>query len=165
MKKYLYWGAAGYAVFLLINYLRNKVAAGQNLEITPLKISIDLPKTREALYLKIFYDITLNLANKEQASVNVKSLFLTVKTNNINFGNIERDLNFDVEEMQEKQITVKASFFTLSAIGIIKDLIKNGFNLNVNVAGFIDTDLGRVDINFNKNIGDAINGRRAVNGY
>jgi hypothetical protein len=154
MKKYLYFGALGYGAFLLINYFKRKAAAGQNLEITPFKISIDLPKTRQAGYLKIFYDITLNLANKEQASVNVKRIYLTVKTNSINFGNIEKDLNFSVGEMQEKQITVKASFFTLGALGLIKDLIQNGFNILINVSGYIDTDLGRVNVNFNKNVGE-----------
>jgi hypothetical protein len=163
MKKYLYFGALGYGAFLLINYFKRKAAAGQNLEITPIKISIDLPKTRQARYLKIFYDITLNLSNKEQASVNVKNLFLTVKTNSINFGNIEQSLNFTVEEMQEKQITVKASFFTLGALGLIRDIIKNGFNIKVNVIGYIDTDLGRVNIDFTNNIGDQINGKRSVN--
>jgi len=163
MKNILPFAAIGAAGLLLINFFKRKAAAGQNLEITPIKISIDLPKTRQARYLKIFYDITLNLANREQASVNVKNLFLTVKTNNINFGNIEQNLNFNVEELQEKQITVKASFFTLGFLGLIRDVIKNGLNINVNVNGYIDTDLGRVNINFNKNVGDQINGNEKKN--
>jgi LEA14-like dessication related protein len=165
MKKYLYFSALGYGAFLLINFFKKKAAAGQNLEITPIKISIDLPKTKKARYFKIYYDITLNLANREQATVNVKNIFLTVKTNDRNFGDIKENLNFVVPANGEKQISIKASFFTLGFLGLIKDLIQNGFNILVNVNGYIDTDLGRVNIDFSKNVGGEINGKRSVNGY
>lgn len=164
MKNILPIAAIGAGALLLINFFKRKAAAGQNLEITPIKISIDLPKTKRAAYFKIYYDITLNLANREQASVNVKNIFLTVKTNSRNFGNIEEALNFVVPADGEKQVSIKASFFTLGFLGLIKDLIQNGFNILVNVNGYIDTDLGRVNIDFSKNVGGEINGKRAVNG-
>jgi hypothetical protein len=165
MKNILPFAAIGAAGFLLLNFFKRKAAAGQNLEVTPIKISIDLPRTKQAGYLKIFYDITLNLANREQASVNVRNLFLTVKTNEKNLGNIQENLNFVVPPNGEKQISIKASFFTLGFLGLIKDLIQNGFNILVNVNGYVDTDLGRINIDFSKNVGGAVNGKRAVNGY
>jgi hypothetical protein len=165
MKNILPFAAIGAAGLLLLSYFKRKVSAGQNLEVLPIKISIDLPKTKQANYLKIFYDITLNLANREQASVNVKNIFLTVKTNSKNFGNIEEALNFNVPANGEKQISIKASFFTLGFLGLVKDIIQDGLNINVNVSGYIDTDLGRVNIDFNKNVGGTINGKRSVNGY
>lgn len=164
MKNILPIAAIGAGALLLINFFKRKAAAGQNLEITPIKISIDLPKTKQARYLKIFYDITLNLSNREQASVNVKNIFLTVKTNSRNLGNIEKALNFVVPAEGEKQISIKASFFTLGFLGLIKDLIQNGFDILLNINGYIDTDLGRININFNKNVGGAVNGKRSVNG-
>ena len=160
MKNILPIAAVGAAGLLLINFLRRKKAAGENLEVLPVKITIDTPKTRKANYLRIFYDITLNLANREQASVNVRNIFLTVKTNDRNFGNIEEALNFNVPANSEKQITIKASFFTLGFLGLVKDLIQNGLNIKVNVSGYIDTDLGRVNINFDKNIGGSVSGQK-----
>ena len=58
----------------------------------------------------------------------------------------------------QKQITLKASFFTLGAIGLVKDIVRDGLQASVNVAGFINTDLGKVDINFNKQFGGEMNG-------
>jgi hypothetical protein len=164
MKNILPIAAIGAGALLLINFFKRKAAAGQNLEVTPIKISIDLPKTRQASYFKIFYDVSLNLENREQASVNVRNLFLTVKTNGKNFGNIEENLNFVVPANGQKQISIKASFFTLGFLGLIRDIIRSGLNINVNVTGYIDTDLGRVNIDFNQNVGGAINGKRSVNG-
>lgn len=160
MKNILPIAAVGAASLLLINFLRRKKAAGENLEVLPVKITIDTPKTRKSNYLRIFYDITLNLANREQASVNVRNIFLTVRTNDRNFGNIEEALNFNVPANSEKQITIKASFFTLGFLGLVKDLIQNGLNIKVNVSGYIDTDLGRVNINFDKNIGGSVSGQK-----
>lgn len=160
MKNILPIAAVGAAGLLLINFLRRKKAAGENLEVLPVKITIDTPKTKKANYLRIFYDITLNLANREQASVNVRNIFLTVRTNDRNFGNIEEALNFSVPANSEKQITIKASFFTLGFLGLVKDLIQNGLNIKVNVSGYIDTDLGRVNINFEKNIGGSVSGQK-----
>lgn len=162
MKNILPIAAVGAAGLLLINFLRRKKAAGENLEVLPVKITIDTPKTRKANYLRIFYDITLNLANREQASVNVRNIFLTVKTNDRIFGNIEEALNFNVPANSEKQITIKASFFTLGFLGLVKDLIQNGLNIKVNVSGYIDTDLGRVNINFDKNIGGSVSGQKKI---
>jgi hypothetical protein len=165
MKNILPFAAIGAGALLLINFFKRKAAAGQNLEITPIKISIDLPKTKQAAYFKIFYDITLNLSNREQASVNVKNLFLTVRTNSKNLGNIEETLNFVVPANGEKQINIKASFFTLGFLGLIKDLIQNGFNILVNVNGYVDTDLGRININFDKNVGGAVTGNQKKNPF
>ena len=165
MKNILPIAAIGAGALLLINFFKRKAAAGQNLEVTPIKISIDLPRTKQAGYLKIFYDITLNLSNREQASVNVKNLFLTVRTNSKNLGNIQENLNFIVPPNGEKQISIKASFFTLGFLGLIKDLIQNGFNILVNVNGYVDTDLGRINIDFSKNVGGAVNGFEKKNSF
>jgi hypothetical protein len=48
---------------------------------------------------------------------------------------------------------LKASFLTLGALSLVRDIITKGLKFNVNITGFIDTDLGRVNVNFNKQVG------------
>ena len=54
----------GAGVFL-INYLKGKKTAMENLQFEIFKISIDKQKTQRALYFKIYYDIILTVINEE----------------------------------------------------------------------------------------------------
>ena len=142
----------------IINYFKRKAAAGENLRFELLKITIDSVKTKQSLYFKVFYDITLNVINPENAAVNVKNINLDVIANGKNLGNLSQTLNLSIPQQSNKQIMLKASFQTLGALQLVKDIILEGINVNVNVNGYIDTDLGRVDVDFNKQIGGGLNG-------
>jgi hypothetical protein len=67
--------------------------------------------------------------------------------------------NFEVPAQSEKIISFDASFSSIGALSIIKDIITKGLKLDVTVTGFIDTDLGRIDVNYKKKIGS-----KGVNG-
>jgi hypothetical protein len=142
----------------LVNYFKRKRAAGENLKFELAKITIDTPRTLQTGLLKIFYDITLNVINSENAAVNVKNLNIDVTVNGKNFGNLSQTLNFSIPQQSEKKIMLKASFFTLGALQLVKDIVLEGINFNINLNGFIDTDLGRVNIDFNKQFGGGVNG-------
>jgi LEA14-like dessication related protein len=150
---------------LLINFLKRKAAAGQNLKFELLKVSIDTVRTKQARLLKIFYDVTINMINVENASVVVNNINLNVTVNGKNLGNLEQTLNFSVPAQSTKAILLKASFNTLGALSLVKDIILNGINFTVNINGFIDTDLGRVNVNFDKQIGGTINGYSKKKNY
>lgn len=144
---------------ILINYLKGKKRAMENLQFEIFKISIDKQKTQRALYLKIYYDIVITVINEELSPVKIKDTLLNIKVNGRDLGKIESTLNLLIPRESEKQITLKASFFTLGAIGLVKDIVRDGLQASVNVAGFINTDLGKVDINFNKQFGGEMNGQ------
>jgi LEA14-like dessication related protein len=165
MKKILPIAAIIGAGALLINFLKRKAAAGQNLKFELLKVSIDTVRTKQARLLKIFYDVTINMINVENASVVVNNINLNVTVNGKNLGNLEQTLNFSVPAQSTKAILLKASFNTLGALSLVKDIILNGINFTVNINGFIDTDLGRVNVNFDKQIGGTINGYSKKKNY
>jgi hypothetical protein len=141
-----------------INYFKRKRAAGENLQFELAKITIDTERTKQSLYFKVFYDITLNVINPENAAVNVRNINLDVVANGKNLGNLSQTLNFNIPQQSTKQIMLKASFQTLGALQLVKDIILEGINANVNVNGYIDTDLGRVNVDFNKQFGGGVNG-------
>jgi hypothetical protein len=137
---------------LLINYLKGKKAAGENLKFELFKISIDSQKTKRALFLTVYYDIVLNVINDELNNVNVKNVLLNIRVNEKDLGQVKSNLDLVIPRESEKQITIKASFSSLGALSLVKDLVQSGLNAVVNVKGYIDTDLGRVNINFDKNL-------------
>ena len=143
---------------LLVNYLKRKAAAGENLKFELIKVTIDSERTRQANFLKIFYDISINMINSENASVVVRNINLNVTANGKNLGNLQQTINFTVPAQTAKTIMLQASFRTLGALALVKDIVIDGINFNVNVNGFIDTDLGRVNVNFNKQVGGGVNG-------
>jgi hypothetical protein len=165
MKNILPIAAVIGAGALLINYLKGKKRAMENLQFEIFKITIDKQKTQRALYLKVFYDIIITVVNDELTPVKIKDTLLNIKVNGRDLGVIKSNLNLLIPRESEKQITLQASFFTLGAIGLVKDIVRDGFQASVNVAGFINTDLGKVDINFNKQFGGEINGQPKKKNY
>ena len=158
MKNILPIAAVIGAGALLYKYLTGKKKAMENLQFEIFKISIDSEKTKRAKYFKIYYDIILTVINQEESPVKIKNALLNIKVNGRNLGKIESNLNLLIPRQTEKQVTLKASFFTFGAIGLVIDIVKNGLQANVNVKGFINTDLGQVDINFNEQFGGEMNG-------
>lgn len=161
MKKYLpvyLLAAAGYLVY----FLRNKATAGANLKYEPLDIAIDLERTKQSFYTKIYYNVKLKLINSENASINVNNVNLDVSVEGTNFGNINRTEDFIVPAQSDKVIVFQASFSSLSALMLVKKIIQEGLNINVSVTGFIDTDLGRVNVDYKKKISGP--GEQGING-
>jgi hypothetical protein len=165
MKNILPIAAVIGAGALLINYLKGKKRAMENLQFEIFKITIDKQKTQRALYFKVFYDIVINVVNDELSPVKIKDTLLNIKVNGRDLGVVKSNLNLLIPRESEKQITLQASFFTLGAIGLVKDIVRDGLQANVNVAGFINTDLGRVDINFDKQFGGEMNGQPKKKNY
>jgi hypothetical protein len=148
MKKYIPYitvAAIGYGV---IYWLMNKKKAGQNLKFVPVDIGIDTKKIKRAFFTKIFFNIKLMLTNDEAASVNVKSIDLVISVNGKILGYINNQDGFVVEARNSKTINLETSISSLGLIGFIRDLIKDGFKFPVNVKGSINTDLGKIDINY-----------------
>jgi len=150
MKNLLYLGTAAAA---LLYFLRQKRAAGENLRVEPVDISIDSARSSSSFWTRIYYNVKLKLINTESASVNVSGINLNVLVNNTPFGTINNTTGFIVNAGSERIVNLEASFSSLGVIQAIRDLIADGLKFNVVVSGYVDTDLGRIAVNFSKNVG------------
>lgn len=156
MKNLLWIGGAAAA---LLYFLRQKRAAGENLRVEPVDIAIDSQRSASSFWTRIYYNVKLKLINAERASVNVSGINLNVFVNNTPFGSINNTAGFIVNGGSERIVNLEASFSSLGVIEAIRDLIADGLKFNVVVSGYVDTDLGRIQVQFSKNIGAGISGR------
>jgi len=150
MKKILPLLGFGAVAFGIVTWLRKKAEAGENLKYEPVDVAIDLTRTKSSLYTKVFYNVRLRLVNDAPVSVNVKQVNLDVYYGDTKLGNIINNTPFSVGGKSQKEIKLETSISTLSAISIIKDIILTGLNDPLIVQGFINTDLGKVDVKFTK---------------
>lgn len=153
------------AAALAYVYLRNKARAGQNLRFEPVDIAIDTARTRAAIFTRLFYTVKLRLVNDEPAAVVVNSVNLAATANGRPFGNLTSAERFTVPAKGSQVIALNTSIATLGAAGAILDYIRNRQPVGVTINGYVDTDLGRVTVEYNTSLGGSINGRRAVNRY
>jgi LEA14-like dessication related protein len=154
MKKYLplyLLGAGAYLVY----FLKNKARAGANLKYVPIDIAIDLKRSN---LLNIVYVVKMKLINSENAAIVVNNINLNVVVEGVDFGNLSKTEDFRVDAQSEKIISFDASFSPIGALSLIRKIIQGGFNVEVNVNGFIDTDLGRINVDFKKKVGRGVNG-------
>ena len=151
MKKYFPIITLAAAAYGVIFWLRRKAAAGQNLRYEPVDVAIDLQKIKASLFTRIYYKVKLNLINDESVSVNVKSVNLNVSIGGRPFGAIVNNQSFSIPARSSNVVSFDTSFSSLSAITLIKDIILQGLQDPIIVNGFIQTDLGRINVNFTKN--------------
>jgi len=142
------FGAA--AAFL---YFRNKKAAGENLRFEPVDIAIDSARSRSALWTRLYYRVKIKLINVEPANVNVRGVNLTATANGRALGTLTSGQAFTVSAKGSQVIALDTSISTLGAAATVIDLIRNRQTLTVNINGYVDTDLGRVLINYDQQIG------------
>jgi hypothetical protein len=142
---------AGIAAAFL--YFRNKKAAGENLRFEPVDIAIDTARSKSSLWTRLFYRVKIKLVNVEPASVNVKNVNLTATANGKNLGSLTSSQSFVVPPKGSQVVALDTSISTLGAASTIIQVIRNRQPLTINISGYIDTDLGRVVINYDQNFG------------
>ena len=131
-------------------FFRNKKAAGENLRFEPVDIAIDSARSRQSLWTRLYYKVKINLINPEQANVNVNNVLLNATTNGRPLGTLTSSQKFSVPAQGNQIIQLDTSISTLGAASTIINVIRNRQPLTINIVGYVDTDLGRVTINFNK---------------
>jgi hypothetical protein len=147
MKNLLLIGGAAAAAFFL---LRRKKTAAENIIVDPVDIAIDSQRSASSFWTRIYYRIQLNLINNEQASVNVSSINLQIFANGQAIGNINNTTGFSVAAGGNRLITLDASISSIEAIGLIRDLITDGMNIELLATGVVNTDLGAVNVRLTK---------------
>jgi hypothetical protein len=129
---------------LLWNFLNRKKTALQNIQLKNVDVAIDLKKTQNAGYIKLYYNLKLLLANVENASVKVRSIEAAFFINGIEFADINQTINLIIAPNQEKTINVAASVNTGNIIASIIDIISEG-KAEISVKGTLLTDLGLIE--------------------
>jgi len=135
----------------LVFWLRRKAQAGANIQFIPLDIAID---SRRSGLFRIYYSIKLRLINNESANVNIKGVNLKAFIDNKFVGDIVNNASFNVPAKGTTDIKLDTSISTGSIARLIFNAITEGINFSMNVNGFVDTDLGRVNVNFTKQVGE-----------
>jgi hypothetical protein len=143
---------AGGAIAALVYFLKRKKAAAENIKVEPVDIAIDSQRSAASLFTRIYYRVKLRLINDELASVNVSAINLKIVVNGRELAQINNTTVFKVDSRSQQVINLDAVISTSGAVTIIKDLIMKGLNIDINVAGYVDTDLGRVTINFSRSL-------------
>jgi hypothetical protein len=135
----------------LVFWLRRKAQAGANIQFIPLDIAID---SRRSGLFRIYYSIKLRLINNETANVNIRGINLKAFIDNKFVGDIVNTASFNVPAKGTTDIKLDTSISTGNIARLIFQAITDGINFSMNVNGFIDTDLGRVNVNFTKQVGE-----------
>lgn len=155
MKKFLPLGAIAAGIFILTRYLKGRKTAMENLRVVPVSIAIDSARSRDTFFSQLYYRVKLNLINQEQQPVIVREIDLNVNYKGRQIGKIVRDADFIVPGRGQQVIEMDASISASDIITSIVDLarnIKNLSNIEFTVNGFVDTDLGRIPVNFKRKI-------------
>lgn len=134
-------GAAGAG--LLYTFLNRKKAALENIVVKNIDVAIDLNKTQNAGYLKLFYNLKLMLQNTAKASVKIKSIEATFALNGIEFADINQIINLSINPQSSKEIVLNASVNTGNVIASILDIISEG-KATISVKGSLMTDMGLI---------------------
>lgn len=155
MKKFLPLGAIAAGIFILTRYLKGRKTAMENLRVVPVSISIDSARSRDTFFSQLYYRVKLNLINQEQQPVIVREIDLNVNYKGRQIGKIVRDADFIVPGRGQQVIEMDASISASDIITSIVELarnIRNLSNIEFTINGFVDTDLGRIPVNFKRKI-------------
>lgn len=142
-------GAGG---VLLYMYLRRKATAAQNLRFEPVDIIIDLPRTRQSLFTRLYYTLKINVINPETAPVNVRNVVLRVNSDGRPLGDLVSNKNFSIGGRSNQIIGLDAAISVFGALGTIINFVKKREPIPVNVTGQITSDLGVLDVNYNTTV-------------
>ena len=160
MKKYLPIVTLAAAAYGVIFWLRRKAAAGQNLRYQIEDIAIDIPKIVQSRFSRIYFNTKLRLINDESVSVNVRQINLNANVGNRSLGKIINNTPFSVPARSSNVVRIETSFSSGQIVLYIIDKIRNGFVFDdpISLDGYIQTDLGRVNVDYTRNAPGQITG-------
>ena len=155
MKDLLKYGAIGAGIFYLYKYLQGRKEAMQNLKYAPISISIDSKKSAETNFQFLHYRVKIKLINNEFQPVIVRNIDLKVLFEGDEIGQINKEQDFIVPGRGTQTIELLAAINTLNAISSSVQIVFNWRNkkpVNLQIVGYIDTDLGAIPVKFTKKI-------------
>jgi LEA14-like dessication related protein len=128
-------------------FLKGKKGAIEDLRIEPVDINID----KESNFRKLVFNLKLQINNPSKFIVKIKNIDLDLKVNNKTISNFNSDTILSLPANSNKIYNIKISVNNLTVITTIFEVLADK-NIVAAVTGDITTDLGTVDINFEKEI-------------
>lgn len=128
-------------------FLKGKKGAIEDLRIEPVDINID----KESNFRKLVFNLKLQINNPSKFIVKIKNIDLDLKVNNKTISNFNSDTILSLPANSNKIYNIKISVNNLTVITTILEVLADK-NIIAAVTGNITTDLGTVDINFEKEI-------------
>lgn len=128
-------------------FLQGKKAAIEDLLIEPVDIAID----RASNIRKLIFNLKLQINNPSKFVVKVKNIDLDLKVNNKTISNFNSNSVLNLPANSNKIYNIKISVNNFIVITTILEVLADK-NIVAAVTGDITTDLGKVDINFTKEI-------------
>lgn len=142
-------GAGGLAVWY---FLKGKARAAQNLRFEPVDFKIDLNRTRQSLFTRLYYTVKINIINPERFPVNVRLVNLQVNAAGAKLGDLTSSKPFIIAPASNQIVPIDAAISIFGALGTVINFIKNRKPIPVNITGYVDSDLGRLDIEYNTEV-------------
>ena len=160
MKNYFPVIALGAAAIGVVFWLKRKAAAGQNLRYEIADIAIDIPKIIQSRFARLYFNTKLRFINDESVSVNVRQINLNANVGNRPLGKILNNTPFSVPARSSNVVNIETSFSSGQIVLYVIDKIRNGFQFDdpISVDGYIQTDLGRVNVDYTKNGSGGVTG-------
>jgi LEA14-like dessication related protein len=131
----------------LYYFLQGKKGAIEDLQIEPVDIAID----KESNFRKLVFNLKLQIKNPSKFVVKVKNIDLDLKVNNKTISNFNSNSVLNLPANSNKIYNIKISVNNFTVITTILEVLADK-NIVAAVTGDITTDLGKVNINFTKEI-------------
>ena len=165
MKNYFPIIALGAAAAGVIFWLKRKASAGQNLRYEIVDIAIDIPKIVQSNFARIYFNTKLRLINDESVSVNIRQINLNANVGTRSLGKIINNTPFSVPAKSSNVVRIETSFSSGQIVLYIIDQIRNNFQFNepISLDGYIQTDLGRVNVDYTRNPSQGVTGYNILN--
>lgn len=152
MKNLLKIGAISAGALLLLRMVTGRKKSAQNLRAVPVDIAIDGPRSRNTAYSVLYFRVKFNLINDEQAAVNVLGADLDIFYKGKAVGKIVKDQAFTVPGRKSQPVTFLAQISSANVVESLLDIIQNTGGIFLTIDGTIDTQFGRIPVQFTKKI-------------
>lgn len=148
MNKKLIIGIATAAAAALY-FLKGKKQALEDIKFSPKDIAINSSKSN---LMELVYNFKVLIKNDNKLAINITSIDLDIAVNNKLVSNFQTTQTINIPGEASKLITFQISINNLSAIDVILATIANKSGINIKITGDVITDLGVLNVNYNKNL-------------
>jgi len=142
-------GAGGAVLYY---FFKGKARAAQNLRFEPVDFKIDLDRTRQSLFTRLYYTVKINIVNPERFAVNVRLVNLKVTSKGAPLGDLTTAKPFTVAGRSNQVVPISAAVSVFGILGQVVNFIRNRQEIPINISGYVESDLGRLDVNYDTTV-------------
>lgn len=138
--------AAGAAAWTYYNSFKDFV---RTLVVRLSRVTFDNSRTKGALWLKMFFDVVLNVANPTEFEGTVKAVKLSVTYNDRLLATIDKTENIVIRPRSDTSLTFNVGVNTFSIFSNLADAytaIQSGKPIVLKVSGVVVTNMGTATI-------------------